>query len=236
MNAKTETPSILAIETSTDACSVAIRTATASSSKCIIEPQAHAKLVLGMIEEVCNEVGISVREVDALAFGRGPGSFTGVRIAASVIQGLALGLQKPVIAISTLQALAQQAANLQKGNQILALIDARMHETYWGIYDVAENGLVISDLPDSLGKPEGLACIKHFHGIVVGTGAQAYKSILLQENPVLHIYDAIQYPRAEEIIQLATQKFLVGETMAGHAAIPSYVRNDVAQKAKKNPD
>lgn len=236
MKASIVAPSILAIETATDACSVAVCTPNATSSKCIVEPQAHAKLILGMIEDVCNNVGISLPMLDALAFGRGPGSFTGVRIAASVIQGLALGLQKPVIAISSLQALAQQAANQNKVEEILALIDARMHETYWGLFKVTASGLVSSKVPDSLEKPEDLQGLDHLRGIVVGTGAQAYKSILLKANSQLNIVDEIQYPRAEEVLQLAMHKFLAGETMAGHAAVPSYVRNDVAQKSKKNPD
>lgn len=228
-------PRILAIETSTDACSVSLSTNTQQFHSLVVEPQAHAKLVLGMIDDLCQQAGIAVKDIDALAFGRGPGSFTGVRIAASVVQGLALGLNKPVIAISSLQALAQQAVQLQNSEKILAMIDARMHEVYFGIYTVTYNGLVVSTAPDSLEKPELL----NFAGVpylTIGTGAKAYAQILLQNNPQLQIDSSIQYPRAQEVLQLAIQKFIDGEILVNDAAVPTYIRNDVAQKSKKNPD
>src|SRR5437762_3413401 len=123
---------ILAIETSTDACSVALYTPKQTYSLFEVQPQAHAQLLLGMVDNVRRQAGIELKELSAFAFGRGPGSFTGVRIAASVVQGLAFGVNKPIIPVSSLQALAQQAYNKSKSPNIIAMLDARMHEIYCG--------------------------------------------------------------------------------------------------------
>ncbi|HSX19700.1 MAG TPA: tRNA (adenosine(37)-N6)-threonylcarbamoyltransferase complex dimerization subunit type 1 TsaB [Gammaproteobacteria bacterium] len=233
-------PIILALDTATDACSVAICTAKKTYARFIVEPQAHAKLLLGMVNDVCQEAGVEARDLDALAFGRGPGSFTGVRIAAGVIQGLSIGLRKPIIAVSSLQALAQQAANVHKKTSIVALIDARMHEVYWGIYQPADDGLVHSNNADALQKPEGLIFKQGGPYLSVGTGAAAYAKTLLQYNPDLQFDNTILYPRAEEVLQLALAKYGRGEILPPSEAIPTYVRNEVALKKKdlekKNPD
>lgn len=231
---QTMQPIILALDTATDACSVALCTATQTYVRFVAEPQAHAKLLLGMVNDVCQEAGVDVKDLTALAFGRGPGSFTGVRIAAGVIQGLSIGLRKPIIAVSSLQALAQQAANLHPQTNIIALIDARMHEVYWGIYRPAANGLVQSSNADALHKPEGLIFADGPY-LAVGTGAVAYGKTLLQQNPSLQFDNTIMYPRAQEVLQLALAKYERGEILPPSEAIPTYVRNDVAQK-KKNPD
>lgn len=228
-------PIILAIETATDACSVALTTASQTYSKLVVAPQTHAKLLLGMVDELCQQAGMQLRDVDALAFGRGPGSFTGVRIAASVIQGLAFGVNKPVIPVSSLQALAQQAANLHGNAEILALIDARMQEVYWGIYNVDNNGIVKSAIEDSLQKPEVLRVDPNTSYLAVGTGATVYADVLRQNNPNLQFDPNIQYPRAEEILQIALQEYQRGAVVAPSAAIPTYVRNDVAKKSKQDP-
>jgi tRNA threonylcarbamoyladenosine biosynthesis protein TsaB len=229
-------PIILAIETSTDACSVAIYTPRNMFSQFVVQPQAHSKILLGLVDEMCADAGIDLDEIDALAFGSGPGSFTGVRIAASAIQGLAVGLNKPIIAISSLQALAQQVANSDPKANILALIDARMQEIYCGIYKANAQGLVESLVQDSLQKPSDFLVDSSINYVAVGTGAHAYADILQQNNANININQSILHPRAQEVAQLATAKLARGETLKPEDAIPTYIRNDVAQKGKKNPD
>lgn len=238
-------PIILALDTATDACSVALCTHNQTFNKFVVEPQAHSKLLLGMIDELLQQADLSLKNVDAFAFGRGPGSFTGVRIAASVVQGLALGVNKPVIAVSSLQALAQQAANKHETLNILPMLDARMHEIYWGFYKVNKLRLVETKSADSLQKPESLIVDASLVYLAVGTGATTYANILSEHNPKLQFDHTIQFPRAEEILQLALEQFKRGETIPPNEAIPTYVRNNVAQvKAapkkndvgKKNPD
>jgi len=232
-------PIILGIETATDACSVALSTPTQSFKQYVVEPQAHSKLLIGMVDAVCKQAEISLNDVQAFAYGKGPGSFTGLRIAASVIQGLAFGVNKPVIAISSLQALAQQAYNFAADNNVVAILDARMQEVYWGAYSKNSQGLAVNELADCLEKPGFLSLNGSVKYVAVGTGCTAYKDILSAQYPNLNINQTIQYPRAEEIVQLAIAEYLSGnidKLLTPNQALPVYIRNDVAKKGKKNPD
>lgn len=229
-------PIILGIETATDACSVALNTERGIINRFAIEPQAHSKLLLGMVDELCNEAGIKLEQIDAFAFGKGPGSFTGLRIAASVIQGLAFGCEKPVIAVSTLQALAQQAKNSLQVDHVLALIDARMQEVYWGKYSARADGLVRNESADCLQNPEFLTFENTANCVAVGTGCMAYATILQTNNQQLTLNTTILYPRAQEIVQIALAEYAVNNLTPASQAVPVYIRNDVAKKSKKNPD
>ena len=227
---------ILGLETATDACSVALSTPDKTYTEYAIEPQAHSKLLIGMVDSVCKQAGIDLSQVQAVAFGQGPGSFTGLRIAASVAQGLAYGVGKPVIAISSLQALAQQAYNQSRVANIIAILDARMQEIYWGGYQVNAVGLVEPVLTDCLQKPGNLKLDPVIDYLLVGTGAKAYAPLILANNPSLKLDLNILYPRAEEIVQLAIGRYSRGETLQPSQAVPAYIRNNVTQAGKKNPD
>ncbi len=227
---------ILGIETSTEACSVAITTPKQVHSVFVLEPQAHSKLLLGMVEEMRLQAGIELQDINAFAFGRGPGSFTGVRIAASIIQGLAFGLDKPVLAISSLQALAQQALNKNPIENILAIFDARMYEIYCGFYTKNAAGYAQSKVADFKCVPEELKIASSTNQIAVGTGAQAYSEILSQHYPNLLFDLSIQYPRAQEVVQLAVEQLANGNILTAAQAVPTYIRDDVVQTGKKNPD
>lgn len=237
-------PKILALDTSTDACSVALITATQTFVEFDVVPQGHSKILLGMVERVCAAAGVSLDAVDAFAFGQGPGSFTGLRIAASVVQGLAFGANKPVVAVSSLQALAQQAFNLTSdtavtnltNTHIIPILDARMQEVYWGAYLVNKNGLVDMIHADCLNKPDEIKFDGKNEYIAVGTGCDIYGDLIRANNSHLTIIEGIQYPRAQEIAQLAISKFINGDILTPSAAVPVYIRNDVAQTSKKNPD
>lgn len=228
--------SILAIETSTDACSVAINTHAGIFSQFVVQPQAHTRVLLDMVSAVLVEAGMQLSDVTALAFGKGPGSFTGVRLAASVIQGLAVGGQKQVIGISSLQALAQQAIQQHSDMYVLATLDARMHEIYYGAYKANAVGLAQAIIADALQKPNELILDPKLQYLAVGTGVKTYANVLQANNPNLIIDLSIQYPRAEEVAQLAMVELEKGNTRPPEEAIPTYIRNDVAQKSKKNPD
>ncbi len=223
---------ILAIETSTDACSVAIITPDETYGIFEIRPQAHAEILLDMVEEICNQAGVELADISAIAFGAGPGSFTGVRIAAGVVQGLAFGAKKPVIPISSLQALAQQGFNKTNQPHIMPVIDARMKEVYWGSYVANEQGLMMPLVTDSLEKPDKLLLDPNTPYLAVGTGSLVYHAVLQANNPHINIDTSVQHPRAHEVAQLAVYLFAKGAALPPEQAIPNYVRNDVAEKKK----
>lgn len=229
-------PIILGIETSTDACSVALSANDQIYAEFVIEPQAHSKIILDMVAAVCIQAGVELEQIEAIAFGQGPGSFTGVRIAASVTQGLAFGLGKHAIGISSLAALAQQAHNKLHAVQVLALLDARMQEIYCGKYSFAQSNLATALAEDCLIKPEILIVDAPEHWMAVGTACAAYAASLQQYNPELIVEPSILYPRAQEVVQLALAEFAQANFLSAEQIVPAYIRNDVAQTGKKNPD
>lgn len=123
---------ILAIDTATEACSVALWNNGEKHALFEICPREHTQRILPMVQQVLAESGVTLNQLDALAFGRGPGSFTGVRIGIGIAQGLAMGAELPMIGVSTLATMAQGAFRVTGATQVLAAIDARMGEVYWG--------------------------------------------------------------------------------------------------------
>src|SRR5690606_23380921 len=135
-------PRSLALDSSTEACSVALIDGDVLCERYIDAPREHTLHLLPMVDAVLAGRGLRLRDLHAVAFARGPGSFTGLRICLGLVQGLAFGAQLPVIPVSTLAALAQTVAQQQPGAFILSAIDARMDEVYWGLFRVNGAGLV----------------------------------------------------------------------------------------------
>jgi tRNA threonylcarbamoyladenosine biosynthesis protein TsaB len=164
--------------------------------------------------------------MDALAFGRGPGAFTGVRIASGVIQGLAFGVDLPVIPVSTLAALAQAVA--AQHTDIISAIDARMGEIYWGIYKTDDSGLVSAVGAEQVSRPEHLQAQINTRYYGIGSGWQTYHSILTAL-PGLELtgYEGNRYPHAADIIRLARREYQSGHLVSPAEALPVYLRNKV---------
>ena len=127
---------ILTLDTSTDACSAALMVGNEVFDEFVVEPRRHTHLILPMVERLLAKAGITAQDLDVIGFGRGPGSFAGIRIATGVAQGLALGAGCPLVPVSTLQAMALSVADKTEGLPILALLDARMDEVYGGSFNV----------------------------------------------------------------------------------------------------
>src|SRR5688572_16016384 len=144
---------ILAIETATEACSVALLHGGKTLQRFEHRPQAQADLVLPMIEAVLSEAGLKTQDLDAIAYGRGPGSFTGLRIAAAVTQGIAVATGLPVIPVSTLAVIAQGVYRVHGREKVIAAIDARMQEIYWGYYRL-QNGLMTAVGDEQVSPPD----------------------------------------------------------------------------------
>jgi tRNA threonylcarbamoyladenosine biosynthesis protein TsaB len=238
---------ILAIDTATEACSAALIVDGGTENSRItsqyrLAPREHSRLILNMIDELLMDAGVPVSSLDAIAFGRGPGSFMGLRIAAGVVQGIAFAHDIPVIPISTLQTIAQRAYEESGNDHILVAIDARMDEVYWGAYylsEAAATGVkwlidgeekVIS--PDLIKLPEMLT-EKNKSWVGAGTGWGSYADRLLAADDFSlqsMLVDCL--PSAEVMVKLAVNEFRAGNMVSAAQAIPVYLRNDVAKKPK----
>lgn len=223
---------LLAIDTSSDACSAAVLAGGVFHVEFELTPRAHTQLILPMVESVLQRAGLRLQEVDALAFGRGPGAFTGVRIAAGVVQGLALAAGKPVLPVSTLAALAQQAWVQQGASKVLVALDARMGEVYWGAYGL-EGGQMRLLGEEHVLPPEGILMPQDSGWFAVGSGWQAYPVLAERFAGVLAGMQATWLPSAEFIAQLAQQDWIQGRAVSAELAQPVYLRNKIAQTTRE---
>jgi len=223
------TTRILAIETATDACSAALAVDGSVLERYALAPRQHATLVLPMIESLLVEAGLTVAQLDAIAFGRGPGSFTGVRIAASVVQGIAFAAQRPVVPVSTLAALALGARREADRPAVLVALDARKEEVYWGAYVDPGNGRLQLQGDEVVDSPAAVICPGTASWVAAGSGWAAYGTILMQRfgARVVRVLPDLE-PRAADVARLAVEAFGQGCTVSPEAAIPVYLRNNVA--------
>ena len=218
---------LLAIETSTEACSVALVHGDQLISRSEIAPRRHAELVLPMADGLLAEAGLGHHALDAIAVGRGPGAFTGVRLAISLAQGMALALERPVITVSSLAALALEAPDGE--GAILAVIDARMGEVYAASYRRDDEGELVALDEERVCPPEALVLPPAEGWRVVGTGWATYADVLRSRltGPVLSERGQC-YPQAEHVAALAVREFRAGHAQAPEHALPVYLRDKVA--------
>ncbi|MBJ6894267.1 tRNA (adenosine(37)-N6)-threonylcarbamoyltransferase complex dimerization subunit type 1 TsaB [Vibrio cholerae] len=237
---------ILALDTATERCSVALLIGNTVYSRSEIAPRDHTKKVLPMVDEVLKEAGVTLQELDALAFGRGPGSFTGVRIGIGIAQGLAFGADLPMIGISTLAAMAQAAYRLQGLTHVASAIDARMEEVYWGRYVRQEDGswqaaeaecviapallaqtLTQDDLTQDDLTQDDLTQDEQIWA-TAGTGWDAYPA--LADLPLQLQTSEVLYPDAQDMAYLAQFELAQGNQVSVEQASPVYLRDTVAWK------
>jgi tRNA threonylcarbamoyladenosine biosynthesis protein TsaB len=225
---------LLAIDTATEHCSVAILADGKTWAHGVPTARSHADIILSMIDKVLSSASLTLEQIEGLAFGRGPGSFTGVRIAVSVIQGLALARQLKVAGVSNLAAVAQQAATthgLTSGANVLVCMDARMLEVYWALYRVTVDGLVELVGDEQVSSPSSVKVNAASLAVGAGTGWRAYPP-LLDGYPGLQIDDSM-LPRALEIAQLGLVEFGANRATKAALAQPIYLRDQVVASRKK---
>jgi len=217
---------LLALDTATEACSVALLHNGQVFSRYAVIPRLHAQRILPMISEVLAEAGIAKSALDAIAFGRGPGAFTGLRIAVGVVQGLAFALNRPVLPVSNLAAIAQRAYREHGARQVAVAIDARMDEVYWGCYTLVDGEMCLQGTEAVL-APERAELPRMAEGewFAAGTGWQAYA-----ERIAVPVYqrDAQLLPHAEDILTLGQRMWQRDEAISAQAAQPIYLRDQVA--------
>ena len=217
---------IVAIDTATECCSAALRIDDDCLSRSEISPRQHTRLILPMVDELLAEASLTIKQMDAIAFGRGPGAFTGVRIAVGVIQGLAFAHDLPVIPISSLAALAQQfAVNYQA---IAVAVDARMQEVYWGLYQRDSQFHMQLCEQERVCRPEQINSPNSGEWYAAGTGWDTYQTELtLAFRSKLLGIKTDAFPLATEIAELATAPLAAGKTIDVMTAAPVYLRNNV---------
>jgi tRNA threonylcarbamoyladenosine biosynthesis protein TsaB len=229
---------ILALDTATENCSVAllIDGRLAAVREQVLE-RGHAERILPMIDEVLAEAGADLATLTAIAFGRGPGSFTGVRLAASVTQGLAHGAGLPVVPVSELRAVAQRLfAGEPRAQRVLVCNDARMREVYWGCFWRAPGGLAEAVGDERVSAPHGVAVPADWALVSAsaapwgaGTGFEAYPELTAAFSRTAAGITPRLRPRAAEIAVLAAAEATAGRLLAAEEALPVYLRDDVAR-------
>ena len=224
----TESLHILAIETATSSCSVALSAADQVLSRTEVGNNIHSQVVLKMVHELLDEAQISVQNLDAVAVGQGPGSFTGLRIGVGVAQGLAYGADCLMIGVSSLDALANQA--MGKG-PVIAAIDARMGEVYWCEY-IKSASTVTRQSKLQVSAPQTLVSQAQSELQLVGNAWEVYKGQFNTELMARSTVDASQiYPSAVSMLELAKRSFAQGNLIKPIDFAPEYVRNNVAKKS-----
>jgi tRNA threonylcarbamoyladenosine biosynthesis protein TsaB len=216
-------PIILALETSTEIASVALLYRDQMMTEEAPGSQTHSQSVLPMVQRLLTRAGITLGQCNAIAFGAGPGSFTGVRTACGIAQGLAFGAGLPVIPIVTLQAMAEACREATGATDVLALLDARMDEIYWARYRFADtwNTTAAPSLSRAIAVPLATATT------VCGNGVPVLSKTVEIPNTVKNVDPAIM-PHAKSIAGLAKIEFLANRVVAPRDAQPVYLRNKVA--------
>lgn len=207
-------PIILAFDTSSEACTVALQAMGQVYFKHELKARQHNELLLPMIKQLLEEAQIEFEDLDAIAFGAGPGSFVGVRIAASVAQGLAFAAQKPVVKLSSLQIMAQTAHHDQQVKKVMIAMDARMQQAYIGEYQLQDK-LMLPLKPDAITPIEQIELMPDYTPV-----GDAWKN------------EAIQIlPHAIDMLPLAQYYYSKGELLKPEQALPIYL--DEAKQWKK---
>lgn len=222
---------LLAIETSTEACSVGLLIDNQLKTDHRLAPQQHGKLVLPMIDALMSDAGLQPAQLDGVVYGRGPGSFTGVRIGVALTQGIALGADLGVIGISTLQSVAQGVHRVHGDTHVSVSLDARMSEVYHAAFVVGDAGLAMPVTDEVVCPPEAIAELDTAQAWVwCGSGAERYPDTLpagADGQAVVTRADA--WPCAEDLLALAIPLFNAGKMLTAEQAAPVYLRNKVAE-------
>jgi len=215
---------LLALDTSTEHCSAALWTDGEVQVRESVAGQRHSSLLLGMIDELLKGQGLNVRQLDAIAFGEGPGSFTGLRIACGVVQGLAFAADLPVIGVGTLLAMAEGS----RSDRVVCCVDARMREIYHAAYERCGGDWCAVHEP-SVCAPAAAPTLPAQGWLGCGSGFSAYGETLLQRyGDRIAEVDAERYPHARDIASLAVLRFKAGNAVGADQAVPVYLRDKVA--------
>lgn len=219
---------LLAIDTTESACSAALLNDGEITERFEIAPRQHSALILPMMDELLRQADLTLSQLDALAFARGPGSFTGVRIATAITQGAAFGANLPVVPVSSLQALAEGCRRRTDAKGVLVALDARMQEVYWGAYRIDESGKPVPVIEEAVLAPADVVVPEQADWHAVGSGWGSYHDLLKSRCDNLQSVDSDAQVHAADVAQLAVAALAAGQTVRAENALPTYLRDQVA--------
>jgi len=220
---------LLALDAATEACSAAIWQDGAVAERFEIIGRGHAGRLLPMVDELLREAGLAPADLDAVAFGRGPGGFTGLRIAAGIAQGLAAGSARPILPVSNLAAVAAGAVRETGEARVLVCLDARMGQVYWAAFDCA--GPVPEALTnEQLSLPAQVLPPQGARWFGAGHGFAAHPGIAERLGTAIGKVDGAALPRARDIAAIAAADFAAGKGLAASRGLPVYLRDDVVHR------
>jgi len=225
-------PNLLAIDTTTEACSVALLLGDDIREDYRLAPRQHMKLVLPMVDQLLSDAGMSLKQLDAIVFGQGPGSFTGLRVVCGVVQGICYGSDLPAIGVSTLAAMAQRAYRLRKAELVMSAIDARMDEVYWGVYQ-NDHGLMRPVIDEMVAAPSQVIAPQMPAGLNmlgVGTGWHFADDLTQGLGFKVADYEEDFFPQSQDMLRLAQDQWNKNELLKAHEVQPVYLRNTVTWK------
>ncbi len=229
---------LLALDTSSVACSVALQCAERVTARHEEQPREHTRLLMPMIASLLQEAGLSLADLDAIVLGNGPGSFIGMRIAASVAQGLAFGSSLRIVPVSSMAGVAARALTEHEADEVVVAQDAHMNEVYLGVYRLGGDGLVVEMMPEQL---HGVSAISELDPaasggrVAAGYGWQRYPELTAaNQDRVAAVLD-IHHPRAEDLLSLGAAGLESGRALEPRDVEPAYLRQKVAEKPHSQP-
>lgn len=220
---------LLAIDTATEACSAALWLNGEIRERYEVAGREHTQRLMSQVHQIMADTGLAFSQLDGIACGIGPGSFAGVRIGVGYVKGLALALDRPVIGVSSLAMLAVRAVRLEGAAHVLAVIDARMNEVYFGAYQRTATGLAEKIGPERVCAPEAVHAATTQSTVAVGSGWNTYREMLSKAAGVeITQFFPAALPHAEDALHLALAQFKAGQGMNADALLPAYLRDKVA--------
>lgn len=229
---------LLALDTSSVACSVAIQLGERVLSRHAEQPREHTRILLPMINDLLAESGAQLSAFDAIVLGNGPGSFIGMRIAASVAQGLAFAASLKIVPVSSMAAVAARAMSQHDAGDVVVAQDAHMQQVYLGIYTRSGDGLPRDRVPERL---HDLVAIEELgngptaNRVAAGFGWQQYPELLVANRDRVTVVSEILHPRASDLLPLGAAALGRGEAVEPQAVVPAYLRQKVADKPGSPP-
>ncbi len=220
---------LLAIDTSSDACSVALQVGAETIDRHVVEPRAHTKILIPMIEELLGDAEVTLAELDAVVVGNGPGSFIGMRIGASVAQGICHGAGLQIVPVSSLAAIAAEVIEEHGAENILVAQDARMHQVYLGRFHADAARLPVAAEDEKI-CGIGPLMVPGGNYAAAGAGWDKYPDLLARNSHSIAVTTGVIYPRARYLLQLGARSKQAGRAIAPGALVPAYIRSKVAER------